>query len=728
MPKKNKAGAQSLLIELLTEELPPRSLRRIAGAFAAGINEGLRAQHFLDGESAVETFATPRRLAVRVSGVLPRQPDRLVDRKGPPASAALDAEGRPTPALLGFARSCGTDVSRLKRHKDARGEYFLWRTREKGKSLSACLGAIVETAAGKLPAPKLMRWGANSSQFIRPVHGLILLHGSRVIPGRLFGLKSGRTTLGHRFLGKGTIAFRRAGDYERVLETRGKVIASFDRRRERIERALRRAAAARRAAVFPDEEAHDGLRNPSDTGAGSRRMQVARVILQNNAELLDEVTAMTEWPKVHAGRFEREFLEVPPECISLTMQKNQKYFALTGRTGALLPDYLIVSNTDTVRPRAIIEGNARVLRARLSDARFFVQQDEKLPLAERVSGLVNVVYHNRLGSQFERVERIKLLAAQIGRRTGADLALVERAAWLCKADLLTGMVGEFPELQGFIGAHYAQHDGEPPEVVAAIEGHYRPRFAGDRVAHLSPVSICLALADKLDTLAGMFGIGQRPSGDKDPFGLRRAGLGVLRILIECDLALDLPELVGAAFAGYGGPVIEARTVLEDYLFDRLAVSLAEKYSTLEVDAVVSLRPARIHLVPRQLEAVRIFNRLPEAESLAAANKRVVNILRQAEAAGEKFLSTKPQLLKEAAERRLFDALHATSERATRLFDQGDFTGYLKSFAVLKTPVDAFFDAVMVMTDDPALRSNRLALLSDLRREMNRVADISKLAA
>ena len=445
--------------------------------------------------------------------------------------------------------------------------------------------------------------------------------------------------------------------------------------------------------------------------------------------LLDEITALDESPAVYPGAFSSDFLDVPPECLILSMQQHQKYLPLRDKdSGRLLPRFLFVANLAPKDPREIIHGNERVLRARLADARFFYDQDRKTRLEARVPRLAGVIYHNKLGSQLERVERVQLLAGKIAHEIGADPLLTGRAAWLSKADLLTQMVGEFPELQGTMGRYYAVNDGEPKAVADAIEAHYRPRFAGDALPG-DPVSVAVALADKLDALSGLFGIGQAPTGDRDPFGLRRAALGVIRILVERRLALSLRDLVGAAFKQYDGRVGDAHADLESFIYDRLSGYLKDAgYTTLEVDSVVSLRPERIHLAPRQLEAVRAFSKLPEAESLAAANKRVANILKQAAAKGESFTSAESAKLREPAERELYSALAITASNAKGLYERGDYTGFLKTFAALKGPVDAFFDSVMVMAEDRELRQNRLALLAELRNEMNRFADIAKLAA
>jgi glycyl-tRNA synthetase beta chain len=690
----------TLVIELLTEELPPKSLKLLGDTFGREIIAGLARQQLTRFEPKnPRVFATPRRLGVAVPRVLAAAADRQIDVTGPSVKVGLDANGKPTAALAGFARKSGVAVESLEQRDSPKGKMFVARVTTTGNTLESVLAAIVGDALKKLPIPKVMRWGDGDAEFVRPVHGLMMMHGERVIAGSVLGLASRNRTRGHRFMGKRgeDIVIANADAYETQLRDEGMVIADFEVRRAAIDKLLQ-AEAKRQGAA-----------------------------LGNSADLLDEVTALIEHPSVYVGEFDRRFLDMPPECLILTMRQNQKYFPLFDASGKLTPRFLIVSNMRVTDSRYIVGGNQRVVRPRLEDARFFYDQDRKVRLESRVPQLAKVVHHNKLGSELERVERIQLLAGAIARKLGADALLAERAAWLAKADLLTGMVGEFPELQGTMGRYYALNDGEPQAVADAVEMHYRPRFAGDRLPE-GMVASAVALADKLDTLSGLFGIGQQPTGERDPYGLRRAALGVLRILVEQSLPLALHEWVGAAFKGYAGRVGDAQSDLESFVFDRFAGYLKERgYTALEIDAVLSLRPVRIDLVPRQLDAVRAFLTLPEAESLAAANKRVANILRQAEGKGLSFAAAEASKLKEPAERRLFEALYATSEQATRLFKQGDFTGYLKSFAVLKTPVDAFFDSVMVMVDDAVLRQNRLALLADLRNEMNRVADISKLA-
>jgi glycyl-tRNA synthetase beta chain len=688
----------SLLVELLTEELPPKALRHLGYAFADVLVADLRGDGFAPADGAFTVFATPRRLGVLVRDVADKAPDREEVAKGPSVKAGLNADGTPSQALLGFAKKRGVAVEKLERVHDGKQEVFAVRELVTGSRLGTSLDVKVadalRRASGNL---RNMRWGDHDEAFVRPVHGLVLLHGDRVVPGKVLGQESGHRTRGHRFMGKGAIEIPRADDYEGLLEREGKVIANFELRARKIRTDL--AAAAGGASIAAEDA------------------------------LYDEVTALVEWPAVYEGHFEKAFLEVPQECLMLTMKQNQKYFPLVDGQGKLLNRYLIVSNMQITHPHNIVRGNERVLRARLADAKFFYDQDRRASLGSRVPGLANVVFQGKLGTQLDRVARIEQLAGLIARKLGADETLARRAAHLCKADLLTGMVGEFPELQGTMGMHYARHDGEPEAVAAGIEAHYHPRFAGDTLPG-DRIGASVALADKLDTLVGLFGIGQQPTGDRDPFGLRRQALGVVRILVEQGLPLPLSDLVAAAFAVYPPGVLgDARADVETFVLERMRAYLRDAgYSANEVEAVLCMRPMRLDLVPHQLAAVRAFAGLPEAESLAAANKRVANILRQAAAKGESFQNAEAKMLKEPGERALFDALRTASQQAAPRFERGDFTGYLKTFAVLKTPVDAFFDTVMVMVDDSALRQNRLALLADLRQAMNRVADLSKLAA
>ena len=564
-----------------------------------------------------------------------------------------------------------------------------------GVTLDAVLPSIVDKIVKKLPVSKIMRWGDGDAQFVRPVHGLVLMHGRHVVSGNVLGVPAGNTTNGHRFMGATSIRLSSADEYEAKLRKDGHVIADFATRKSEIDKQVQ-AEAKRQKASLGDYE-----------------------------DLLDEVAALVEFPAVYAGQFDASFLEVPHECLILTMRQNQKYFPLFSPDGKLLPKFLIVSNMRVDDPRPIVGGNERVIRPRLEDARFFFNQDLKTRLEARVPQLAKVVFHSKLGSQLERMQRIKLLAGEIARSLRADVMQAERAAELSKADLLTAMVGEFPQLQGVMGRYYALHDGEPREVADAIEQHYRPRFAGDKLPE-GPIASAVALADKLDSLAALFSIKELPTGEKDPFGLRRAALGVIRIVAENQLPLSLKDLVDGAFGPFRG---KPQTDLKVFFTERMRSYFLERgYSANEVEAVLSLNPVAIALIPKQLEAVRAFSALPEAASLAAANKRIANILRQAEAQGVTFGDTDVSAFKEPAEISLFEALQTASHSARPLFDSGDFAGYLKTFASLKSPVDLFFDAVMVMADDKKLRENRLALLTDMRKAMNRFSDISKLAA
>jgi glycyl-tRNA synthetase beta chain len=677
----------TLLIELLTEELPPKSLRELSGVLASKLFFDLNKDRFLEDGAAVAALSTPRRLAILISKTKDRSADTERDVQGPPITAAAQA-------VAGFAKKNGIAVDALKKKPGPRGEIYIAHVKLPGQTLAEELAPKVEAALKSLPIPKVMRWGSGDAQFVRPVHGLVMLHGSKIVPGTVLGLQSGNKTRGHRFMGKSEITLVNADEYEKEMRDEGKVLADFGKREAEIDRQLQLEAKKQNAS------------------------------LGEYQALLDEVTALVEFPCVYVGEFDRAYLEVPQECLILTMRQNQKYFPLFDSAGKLTGKFLIVSNMQVADPRHIIGGNQRVVRPRLEDARFFYNQDRKQRLEERIPLLAKVVYHNKLGSQLDRVQRVKLLAGKIARVLGADALQAERAAELAKADLLTGMVGEFPELQGIMGRYYALHDKEPAVVADAIEAHYRPRFSGDKLPE-GPIACAVALADKLDAIAGLFSIGQQPTGDKDPFGLRRAALGVVRILVENKLQLSLAKLTEAALEPF-----KSKTAPEliQFVYDRFAGYLKEQgFSTLQIDSVLSMQPTSLAVVLQQLEAVKAFQALPEAESLAAANKRVANILKQAEAKGETPVNAELSALTDPAERALHDAIRAASDKARPLYEKGDYTGYLKSFAVLKVPVDTFFDKVMVMVDDEKVRRNRLALLRDLREAMNRVADISRLA-
>ncbi|MGR2679338.1 glycine--tRNA ligase subunit beta [Chromobacterium haemolyticum] len=683
---------QTLLIELLTEELPPKALEKLAASFAQTIGEELKKMQFAPADAEATVYASPRRLAVQLANVAALQPDQKITRKGPAVTAGFK-DGQPTPALAGFARSCGVEVSALSTMSDGKQDVYAYESVKQGQPLAAVLADVVALALKKLPVPKLMRWGSLDVQFVRPVHGLIMLHGDAVVPGEVLGLQSGQSTRGHRFLSEGEVRVANADAYARTLHESGKVVASFDARRELIRHKLTEAAARLNATIAAPEA------------------------------LFDEVTGLVEWPVVLEAGFEAEFLRVPQECLILTMQQNQKYFPLLDASGKLMNRFLLVSNLETADPSFIVGGNERVLRARLSDAKFFFEQDQKARLDSRLPRLANVVYHNKIGSQLERVERLQSIAGAIAHELGADAALAARAAYLAKADLVSDMVGEFPELQGVMGMYYAQHDGEHAEVAAAIEGHYHPRFAGDTLPE-GKIATAVALADKLETIVGIWGIGLIPTGDKDPFALRRAALGVVRMALEADL--DVKALLNIVAAAFPAGKLSANVADEvfGFMMDRLKNFLAADYKGDEIDAVLAQAPSRLAEVRAVLSAVAAFKALPEASALAAANKRVKNILKKAE--GE-VGAVNPALLSEAAEQALFAAVEQLAPQVDGQFAARDFAAALTQLASLRAPVDAFFDGVMVMADDAAVRNNRIALLARLAGLFNRVADISLLA-
>ena len=709
---------KNLLVELFVEELPPKALKKLGESFASTLAASLKASGLAAADAAVTPFASPRRLAVHVTGVAARAADKAVQQKLMPVAVALTADGQPTPALLKKLASVGADASvvpSLKRQPDGKADALFLDSVVAGASLQEGLQKALDEALARLPIPKVMSYqladGWTSVNFVRPAHGLVALHGADVVPVATLGLVAGRTTTGHRFeAANPTVTLRDADSYADQLVGEGAVIPGFDARRAEIVRQLAEAAAK------------EGLK-PIDDEA-----------------LLDEVCALVERPNVLTCQFEPEFLEVPQECLILTMKANQKYFPLLDAQAKLTNKFLIVSNIRPEDPSAVIGGNERVVRPRLADAKFFFDQDRKKTLESRVAGLAKVVYHGRLGTQGERTERVRALTHLIVRQLGEHQAAsvqshdelqmlahkADQAALLAKTDLLTDMVGEFPELQGIMGGYYARFEGLRDGVAIAIEDHYKPRFAGDALPR-NHTGTVVALADKLETLVGLFGIGQLPTGDKDPFALRRHALGVIRILVEKNLPLDLPELLRSAAPVFGGLIEDPTPKLLPFFADRLAVSLREQgYSAQEVDAVLALAPTRLGEVPRRLAAVRAFAGLPEAASLAAANKRIGNILKKAE--GEVEAKVNTALLQEAAEQALFEALGAVQPEADRLFEQGDHAGSLKALAALKTPVDAFFDDVMVNAEDAQLRANRLGLLKTLHEAMNRVADLSRLAA
>jgi glycyl-tRNA synthetase beta chain len=697
--------AQTLLIELQTEELPPKALVKLGAAFANGIANGLKARDFLEADSVVTAYSTPRRLAVSITRVRPTSPDKAIREKVLPVAVALDKDGKPTAPLAKKLAALGfpdLQVSDLERAQDGKAESFFYSHTAPGSALSDGLQPVLEEAVAKLPIPKVMSYqrpDGETVQFVRPVHSLLALHGEAIVPLSLLGLSSGRATLGHRFLSNGQpFEIAHPEQYATVLKEQGKVVASSEERKQAIRTQLLAKAGADQV-LMPEA-------------------------------LLDEVAALVEWPVVYECQFEEVFLSVPQECLILTMQTNQKYFALTDANGKLRSRFLIVSNIETDEPGAIVGGNERVVRPRLSDAKFFFEQDKKKSLESRLPLLANVVYHNKLGTQLERTQRVTRLAGAIARRLGYDVLLAERGAQLAKADLLTDMVGEFPELQGIMGTYYARNDGENEEVALAASEHYQPRFSGDALPSTN-TGLVVALADKLETLVGIWSIGLQPTGEKDPFALRRHALGVMRMLVEKRLPLALSELLGDAagvfdyMAGFKDPTQEVSA----FMLDRLRGLLRDRgFSPNEVEAVLAQNPDRVDDVVQRLEAVKSFAALPESASLAAANKRISNILRKNEEALAHAGSVDPALLQDEAEKKLYASVQRVQPEIDAAFERGDVEGTLRTLAQLRDDVDAFFNDVMVMADDVKLRNNRLALLAILHRMMNRVADISKLAA
>ena len=718
-------ATKNLLVELFVEELPPKALKKLGEAFAAVLADSLKSQGLAAADAVVTHFATPRRLAVHLTGVATQAADKSVSQKLMPVAVGLNPAGNATPALLKKLQALGADasaVAALKRAVDGKAEALFFESNVKGALLAEGLQKALLDAIAKLPIPKVMTYqlesgcelpGWSSVSFVRPAHSLIALHGADVVPVQALGLHSGNTTQGHRFeAAVSPVVIQDADAYAATLARDGAVIVSFAERRADIVRQL--ATAASKAGGAESQGPHAVL-HPIDDDA-----------------LLDEVTGLVERPNVLICEFESQFLDVPQECLILTMKANQKYFPLLDASGKLTNKFLVVSNITPDDASLVISGNERVVRPRLADAKFFFDQDRKRSLESRVEGLGKVVYHNKLGTQGERVERVraiaKAIAAQLTAQGQGDAALVahaDQAARLAKTDLVTDMVGEFPELQGIMGGYYALNDGLSPTVAHAIEDHYKPRFAGD-VLPRNMAGVVVALADKLETLVGMFGVGNLPTGDKDPFALRRHALGVIRMLVEKDLLLDLNVLVRAGVPAFGDKIKDASDALADFIYDRLAGSLREQgYSAQEVDAVLALRPQRLGDVAKRLVAVRGFAALPESPALAAANKRISNILKKTD---DVDAHVSIVLLQEPAEKALHVAMQSVLPQAQSQWEQGDYTASLQSLAALRTPVDAFFEDVMVNAEALDLRLNRLGLLKSLHLAMNRVADLSKLAS
>jgi len=705
-------NTQNLLVELLTEELPPKALKKLTVTFAHGIEKSLRQQNLVTEASRITVFTTPRRLAVHLTAVLVQAPEQLVSQKLMPVQVGLDAQGQATPALLKKLASLGADattVPQLRQIREGKSDVLFLDRIQSGKLLSDSLQIALDETVQQLPIPKIMAYqladGWQNVHFVRPVHKLLALHGDKILPIQAFGLVASNITQGHRFEAKtGHLIIEHADHYEARLQTDGAVIPNFDRRQELIWHGLQATAAGLGLKVIEDPA------------------------------LLDEVTALVERPNILAGSFPAEFLQVPAECLILTMKANQKYFPLIDAAGQLANRFLIVANITPTDATEIITGNERVVRSRLADAQFFFEQDRKTTLASRLPGLDKVIYHHQLGTQGERITYLCQLAQVFATQLeGNELAeQAKQAANLAKADLLTDMVGEFPELQGIMGRYYAQHEGISDDIAYAIEDHYKPRFSGDELPR-NLVGICVALADKLETLVSMFSIGQTPSGDKDPYALRRHALGIIRILVEKSLSLPLDDLLATTITILSAPgTSHARPVspqltsqLQEFFFDRLAYNLREQgYRPQEIEAVLNLRPQHLYDIPERLAAVRAFAALPEAASLAAANKRVGNILKKSNAA---IMPLQQESLCDPAEITLHQALSIIEQEVDIAFVNKDYVSALQKLAALKTPVDHFFDQVLVNCEDPLLRQTRLALLARLQAAMNRVADISCLA-
>ncbi len=701
----------NLLIEVFTEELPPKSLRRLGDAFSEGIFSHLKHAGLAGDDSIATSYATPRRLAVHISHVLSQAPDYPVREKLLPTSIAFDADGKPTAPLLKKLSALGyadIDIATLEKSGEGKNEALYLNITAKGASLQDLAQTALIQTLNKLPIAKMMHYqvlqknGALADvQFARPAHRIIALHGNHSLNISALGIDASNQTEGHRFLAPGVITIGSADQYESALQADAKILPSFNKRRQFIETALLKAAGDD-LVLMPDS-------------------------------LLDEVTALVEWPAIYECHFDNEFLEVPQECLILTMQTNQKYFALTDKPGKLRNRFLIVSNIQTDKPAAIISGNERVVRPRLSDARFFFQQDQKRTLAARVADLGKVVYHNQLGNQLDRTLRVQAIASGIATQLGVDDKLASRAAEIAKTDLLTDMVGEFPELQGIMGRYYATHDGEDTEVASACSEHYMPRFAGDALPTTQTGTI-LAIADKLETLVGIWGVGLAPTGDKDPYALRRHALGICRLLLEKNLALNLPALIELAKAQFPQKDVQEKAKAEDiyvFILDRLRAYLKDQsvagkpFTSAEIDAVLSQSPTQLNDLIDRLTALREFNALTEASQLAAANKRISNILKKTTTAIPAMCSK--ALLQNPAEIALYQALENISPALSVAYEQRQFVELLRALVALSQPIDQFFADVMVMDPNPDLRDNRLALLQLLHQKMNLIADLGKLA-
>ncbi len=687
---------RDLLIEIGTEELPPKALEGLSLAFASEFGSKLQASALTFGK--IQTYATPRRLALLIDDLQVSQPNQHIDRKGPALSAAYDEQGNPTRAVEGFARSCSVSVSELEQRETDKGIWLYYQQVQEGKTASELIPGLLEQALAALPIPKRMRWGDGDTQFVRPVRWVLLLFGNEVIDAEILGIPAGKTTRGHRFHCDRKIEVMIPSEYALLLESEGKVIADFGRRQEIIIGQLQQLAQANHAQILLD---------------------------QDN---LDQVTALVEWPVALQGSFDKKFLEVPSEALITTMQDNQKYFPLVDTEGNLLPEFLLISNIESSQPDKVRLGNERVIRPRFSDAAFFWEQDKKTLLAEYIPALKDVMFQQKLGSLWDKTQRLVILAEGIARQLSLSPNEVRRAAELSRCDLMTEMVKEFPKLQGVMGRYYASLNGEPQTIALALDEQYCPRFAGERLPQ-NDVGQILAIADRLDTLTGIFAIGQKPTGVKDPFGLRRAALGVLRIIIECQLDLDIEELIGLSASTFVPDIRANEGVTEvfDYVQERMKAYYADRNISPDVvDAVMSQRPTRPLDFDFRVRAVREFKSLPEAEGLTAANKRIRNILKQYD--GDIPNAVNEVLLTEREELTLFAEVTRLEQEVRPLFDNSDYTSAMHRLASLRETVDRFFDNVMVMSEDEAVRVNRLALLNRLSSLFLRTADLSRLQA
>ena len=689
---------QTLLLEIGTEELPPKALLKLATAFANGMREGLEKAELAFTE--VENYATPRRLTVMITALDAAQADKEVLKRGPAIKDAYDDAGKPTPAALGFAKSCDADISELETMETDKGSWLTYLALEKGKATVELITEIAETALSRLPIPKRMRWGTGSVEFVRPVHWVVAMFGTKIIDCSILGIKAGDQTFGHRFHHPAPIQLKSADSYLQQLEETGKVFADFNQRKTIIREAVNKVADKVNGQAVVDEN------------------------------LLDEVTSLVEWPVVISGIFDKKYLALPNEVLIATMQGHQKYFPVVDSENNLLPRFITVANIKSKSPNVIRQGNQRVITPRLSDAEFFWQRDNETTLADLRTKLADVVFQQKLGSLHDKSERITSLATTMANLLGADRKLAERAAALSKCDLLTDMVAELPELQGVIGRYYAINNGEDKEVATALDEQYMPRFAGDQIPQTKTGQI-ISIADKLDTLVGIFAIGKAPTGDKDPFALRRAALGVLRIMIEGKLELDLDACLKEAVENYAdlakGELAKDELVSQvfDFMMERLRRYYVDQDISVDnFEAVLMRKPVQPYDFHRRLNAVVQFRKLPEAESLAAANKRIGNILKQVE--NQDNIQFSDGLLKEDAEQKLAAALNAIIKKVTPLLDNSEYEQALSELAGLKNDVDTFFDDVMVLCDDVALKNNRLALLSQLSNLFLKTADISRL--